>query len=141
MRSTLSAAILVAVSACNGLPPGHSDSDIAGTYHATTLEVDAPNGTTHVDYLLVGGSLEMTLTADGQVSGLLNLPASSLAPAVRADLTGTFRITDPQVDFSMNDTSFVSNLHWLIVLDRLQTTGAFTPAPGTTITAVLSRAP
>ncbi len=139
MRTELVLAASVAVSACNGLPPGHTAGDIAGTYHATTLEVDVPSSTTHVDYLLIGGSLNMVLTSDGHVTGQLNLPASDLAPAVMADLAGTFHITDPEVDFTMGDTSFVSILHWNIVLDRLEATGAFGPAPGTTITAVVSR--
>jgi len=139
MRSARFTAVVLIVSACNGLPPGHSASDIAGTYHATTLELDVQNSVKHVDYLLIGGSLNMVLTSDGHVTGQLNLPASDLAPAVSADLSGTFRIVDPAVYFTMNDTSLVSDLYWNIVLNRLETTGPFSPAPGATITAAVSR--
>jgi hypothetical protein len=131
---------LAMLAACSGLPTGHTNADIAGTYHATKLDVGNPNSAqNHVDYLLIGGSLNMTLNDDGTVTGQLNLPPSSLAPAVTADLTGTYTITDPEVDFTIADTSFVSVLHWTIVLNRLEASGAFAPAPGTTVTVVVSR--
>ena len=101
------AALLLVLAGCSDDPIG--PADIAGPYTATTLNVVEGPDTTNI--LTGGGSLTITLNANGTTSGQLFVPAAlNNGTEVNASMDGTFAITNGIVRFDQAADTFVRDM-------------------------------
>ncbi len=111
-----------------------SPESLAGTYAATEFTL---SGEVSGDVLAAGGSLSITLNADGSTSGSVFVPAAlNDGQDFTASLAGTFTITDGSVTFTQDADTFVRDITWEVDGTRLRGAGTFS---GVTITVVLTR--
>ena len=107
---------------------------IAGTYEAGTFTL---SGQVSADVLAEGGSLTITLNADGTTSGSLLVPAAlNEGVDFTADMAGTFSLVGDSLSFSQNADSFVRDMSWTVNGSDIEGSGTFS---GTTIVVVLNR--
>lgn len=135
--STLLATSLFLLAACGGEDPTDlSGSDVTGSYEATTLTVTQDGSTT--DVLAEGGSMDITLEEDGTTSGTLVIPASLSESAEReqSSLAGTWVLTGTTVTFDHEADTFVRDMPFDVVSDRLEGEETFGDE---TVRAVLTR--
>ena len=129
----LIAPLTLALFGCSN--PVTSES-LAGTYIATTF---ALSGGATEDVLAVGGSLTITFTAGGTISGSLFVPAASSASGgmdFMADMAGTFALDGNSITLTQVADSFVRDLTWTVDGAQINGVGTFS---GVTITIVLDR--
>ena len=89
------------------------------------------------DVLAEGGSLTITLNADGTTSGSLLVPAAlNEGVDFTADMAGTFSLVGDSLSFSQNADSFVRDMSWTVNGSDIEGSGTFS---GTTIVVVLNR--
>lgn len=123
-KSTLVPILSVSVfltGACGGdAPTGLSQSDLAGDYQATTFTVTEDGSTT--DVLAEGGSLEITLAADGTSSGTFVIPASftESGEEEQASMAGTWSVSAGTVTFDQPADTFVRDMAFSVVSGRLE---------------------
>ena len=79
-----------------------------GSYTAIEFVTTGNSGQTN--QLVIGGSLNMTLAANGTTSGHLHLAASGGDPAFDADMAGTWTMTGNVVSFTQSADTFVRNM-------------------------------
>jgi hypothetical protein len=131
MRGTLVVASIPLGAACSD---ALSPESLAGTYAATTFTL---SGAVVGDVLAEGGSLTITLNADGTTTGSLFVPASLNDGAdFNASLVGTFTIANETLTLTQDADTFVRDLAWTVDGSQLRGSGTFS---GVTVTVVLSR--
>lgn len=114
--------------------PG-TPNPILGTYHASTLTVVVPGQT--IDVLATGGSLSITLAANGTTGGRLLAPGGGTnGQALDASMDGTWNQTGNTVRFSQSADTFVRDATWTVDAQTLRTTLV---SGTTTVTAVLTK--
>jgi hypothetical protein len=107
---------------------------VAGTYVATVFTL---SGATDADVLAAGGSITMTLKADGTTTGTFFVPASlNGGTDFTADLSGTFTVTGQALHFTQVADTFIRDVTWVIETNQLRGMGTFT---GVTVSAILTR--
>ncbi len=79
-----------------------------GSYTAIEFVTTGNSGQTN--QLLIGGSLQMTLAANGTTSGHLHMAASGANPVVDADMAGTWTQNTSFVEFSQPADTFVRDM-------------------------------
>jgi hypothetical protein len=97
--------------------------EIPGTYQAISFRV-TPSGQPTVDVLAAGGSLNITIAADGSMSGMLNLPPGLISTAaISANMAGKLV---PNADgtywFNQTEDTFVRSLAWQQFTDAFVST-------------------
>ncbi len=107
---------------------------LAGTYVATEFTL---TGQVSGDVLAAGGSLSITLNADGTTSGSVFVPAAlNDGEDFTASLAGTFTVADGSITFTQDADTFVRDITWEVDVTLLRGAGTFS---GVTITVVLTR--
>lgn len=93
---------------------------LVGTWLATTFQV-APTGQPPVNMLAAGATLGLNVANNFVVAGTLVVPASVTGTSTfTADMAGTATRTDNTVRFSQSADSFVRDLTFLLVENRLE---------------------
>lgn len=107
-----------------------------GTYDATTFTISGP---VQGDILASGGSMTITLMADGTTTGSLFIPGSLAGGTdLNADMAGTWSLAGSTVTFQQTADTFVRDANFSFMGRTLQATETF----GTqTVTLVLSLPP
>jgi hypothetical protein len=131
--------MVVLASACrddNGFTP--RPESVAGPYFASTF-LATQNGIT-ADLLASGGSLDINLADDGQVSGHLFVPNGDEHGAdLDLELTGTWELRGTVVTFNMpNVDTFVRDVPFTVGTNTLTADGTFN---GTRVQVVLTKRP
>ena len=128
--SLIAAALLLASCSDNDANP----TTLAGTYNASAFTV-TPSGQAAINVLSAGGSLTMTITSDGVVSGSMSLPASVTggAPLV-ADMIGVATQSGTTVTFDQTADTFVRDLNWKLSAEGLSVTSQSAGSASYTIT-------
>jgi hypothetical protein len=110
---------------------------LVGTWLATTFEV-APTGQPPVNMLAAGATLGLNVANNFVVAGTLIVPATVTGSTTfTADMAGTATRTDNTVRFSQNADSFVRDLTFLLVENRLEARSQV--LGGNTYTVILTR--
>ena len=93
---------------------------LVGTWLATTFQV-APTGQTPVNMLAAGATLGLNVANNFVVAGTLIIPATVTGTMTfTADMAGTATRTDNTVHFTQSADSFMRNLTFLLVDNRLE---------------------
>ena len=111
MRIVSLSLICSAVAACGSDSTAPSEPPV-GSY--TAIEFVTTGNSGHTDQLLIGGSLNMTLAANGTTSGHLHMAASSSNPVVDADMAGTWTMNGNVVDFDQTADTIVRDIHFTL---------------------------
>lgn len=101
---SLSCSALVACGSDSTGPP----EPPVGSYTAIEFVTTGNSGQTN--QLVIGGSLQITLAANGTTSGHLHMAASGSNPVFDADMAGTWTMNAGTVDFNQAADSFVRNM-------------------------------
>lgn len=92
--------------------------NMVGAYTATQLVTADPSSV--VNWLDVGGSLTLTLNADGTTTGHLFLPGGAEGGGdVDADMAGTWLLIGHTVQLGQTADTFVREMNFTADLDRL----------------------
>ena len=111
-------------------------ASLAGTYSATTFTVTPP-GQSLIDVLAAGGSLNITLNANGSTTGTLFVPAAASGSGdVTESMTGTFTISGSTVDFTQTADTFVKDMPFTISGNTLRGNETYA---GAVVVLVLTR--
>lgn len=86
-----------------GTPP--TMAEVAGDYQATQLTGGG------YDVLALGGSLDLTLGADGSLAGRLVIPPAAGGP-LDEDMAGTYTLTGNTLTFDQAADTFVRDATW-----------------------------
>ena len=117
LHALVACAALVAANGCRR--PTDPDP-LVGTWLATTFEV-APTGQPPVNMLAAGATLGLNVANNFVVAGTLIIPASATGTLTfTADMAGTATRTDNTVRFVQSADSFVRDLTFLLVENRLE---------------------
>lgn len=117
LHALVACAALVAANGCRR--PTDPDP-LVGTWLATTFEV-APTGQPPVNMLAAGATLGLNVANNFVVAGTLIIPPSATGTLTfTADMAGTATRTDNTVRFTQNADSFVRDLIFLLVENRLE---------------------
>ena len=110
---------------------------LVGTWLATTFQV-APTGQPPVNMLAAGATLGLNVANNFVVAGTLIIPATVTGTMTfTADMAGTATRTDNTVRFTQNADSFVRDLTFLLVENRLEARSQVLGA--NTYTVILTR--
>ncbi|HWN17875.1 MAG TPA: hypothetical protein VNO19_03060 [Gemmatimonadales bacterium] len=120
MMSSLRASLLIlglsALIACGDDSTGPTVASVAGTYHATQVDLIQPDNSV-IDGLALGVTLEIVLTPQGTTSGTLVIPAVLTEDGIEddvLDLTGTFTVSGNTVTFQGQGDNLIPELPWTI---------------------------
>ena len=105
--SLISAALL----ACGSDSTGPAQPPV-GSYSAIEFVTTGNSGQTN--QLVIGGSLQMNLAANGTTSGHLHMAASGGNPVFDADMAGTWTMSGNVVDFEQTADTFVRDMHFTL---------------------------
>jgi hypothetical protein len=134
----LGALLLLGPLACDDAPTEPSTLR-AGTYTATTFRV-IPTGQPPLEVLAGGGTLTITVAADGRTSGRLFVPASLTGDdPLDASMAGTAVQAGGEVRFEQTADTFVRDLEWQVGTSTL--TVVDQPAGSARFTITLTRQP
>jgi len=107
--------------------------NMVGAYTATQLVTADPSSV--VNWLEVGGSLTLTLTADGKTSGHLFLPGGAQDGGdVDADMAGTWLLIGHTVQLGQAAETFVREMDFNADMNRLAGDKYF----GTTLRVIIT---
>ena len=97
----------LALASCSvGDPFAPTVDNMAGTYAASQIVTADASG--FVDWIDVGGTLSLTLSADGKTSGRLFLPGGAAGGAdLDADMAGTWLLVGHTIQFGQAAETFV----------------------------------
>jgi hypothetical protein len=98
--------------ACGSDSTSPTESMPVGSYTAFEFVTTGSSGQT--DQLLIGSTLEITLSAAGTTSGHLHMAAQGGQAAFDADMAGTWTRTGNTVDFTQNADTFVNDMIFTI---------------------------
>jgi hypothetical protein len=130
IQAVLAGNLLLAAGCGDAIGP----ESLAGTYVATEFTFA---GQVSGDVLAAGGSLSITLNADGTTSGSVFVPAAlNDGEDFNASLAGAFTVADGSITFTQDADTFVRDITWEVDGTRLRGAGTFS---GVTITVVLTR--
>ena len=115
-------ALVVATAAgtasCGQLEPG--PDNFIGAYVPTVFLI-TPTGQPVQDVLLLGGSLNITITSTNTTAGNLTLPASVTGTtALSQSMTGEAVVTGSTLQFQQTADTFIRNLTWTVKRDTLE---------------------
>jgi hypothetical protein len=130
-------ALSLALAACGGDDGGFSPSmsNVSGSYHATTFTAQSPAGST--DLLVLGATVDVTLTSDGATSGHLTVPgAGDNGGTLEEDLAGSWSLSGNTVTFSQTTGTLIQGATFTAEENRLTGSGSFN---GVTLLLVLTR--
>lgn len=131
------ALLAVTAAACGGEETTGPGGLRTGTYMATTFVVQ-PAGQASINVLGEGGSLSITIKADGTTTGALIVPASVTGgAAVNESMAGTITVTQLTVSFDQAADTFVRDLSWSRQGEVISVTNQ--PLAGNTYTIALVR--
>lgn len=99
--------ISFALFACGSDSTGPAKPPV-GSYTAIEFVTTGNSGQTN--QLVIGGSLQMNLAANGTTSGHLHMAASGANPVIDADMAGTWTLTGNIVHFTQAADTFVRNM-------------------------------
>jgi hypothetical protein len=99
--------------ACGSDSTGPAEPPV-GSYTAIEFVTTGSSGQTN--QLLIGGSLQMNLAANGATSGHLHMAASAGNPVFDADMTGTWTMNGNVVDFTQTADTFVRDMVFTLQL-------------------------
>lgn len=134
-RALMTAASVLLLVACSDTV---EPSDLLGTYHAT--ELFGEDQGVPFDLLDEGGSLTITLAADGTTTGALFLPGVGEGGSdINASMTGTWTLDQDNgiVTFDQAADTYVRDAEWTVEGDRLESTLSL--ADDDFVTTVLER--
>ena len=131
------AALAAVLAGCAGIEVVTGTTFPTGTYTARVFLV-TPTGQSQINVLAAGGSLSITIAANGHTTGSLQVPSSVTGgPELVASMEGTADIGGLTVTFEQTADTFVRDLSWSRIEGTLvvteQTVG------GATYTITLSR--
>ncbi len=133
LRAFLLVFSLAALAACgDDDATGPTPASVAGTYHATRVDLTFAGTTVALDALELGTSVEIVLTAEGTTSGTLIVPPVLTEDGIDEDvinLTGTYTISGNTLTFHGQGDSFIPEVPWTIGNGTL--TAVRTDAEGT----------
>ncbi len=129
------AMVLIAVLSCYGDKPAGPISPVEGAWSASTFLL-VPSGQSTIDVLSLGGSLTITLSANGTTTGQLAIPASVPGGPLTASMAGTYTFSNDTVRFDQGADTFVRDLPFALQDTNLVGLRNFGSA---TIAVVLSR--
>lgn len=117
--------ILLALPSCSDGPTGVAT--VAGAYVATFFTY-SQQGLAPTDILAAGGTLSMTLAADGTTTGQLFVPAAlNGGTDLTENMAGTFSLNADTVRFSQTADTFVRDVAFIVSGRTLQ--GALNVGP------------
>lgn len=106
------------VSCTVGDPFAPSVDNMAGAYTAGRLVTADSSGV--IDWLAAGGTLTLTLSSDGSMSGRLFLPGGGASGGdLDADMAGDWLLIGHTVSFGQVAQTFVRELDFVAARDRL----------------------
>jgi hypothetical protein len=127
------ALLLVATSACSG----STDLDpLEGTWLATTFRI-TPTGQGQKDVLAAGGTLGVNVAHNFVTAGTVIIPAAVTGVPVTASLAGAAVKTGNTVRFAANADSFMRDLIFTLVENRLEAVNQV--VAGTNYNIILTR--
>lgn len=133
--SSIVVGVVLVTSCGDGTGVSLTPADVAGAYVATVLTID--DGTNVVDQLALGASIQITLTANGETTGLLFVPGGATDGSdFTADLAGTWTLNGQAVRLIHVSNSFLRDVIFAYADGTLSGVHA---AEATTIQVVLSR--
>jgi hypothetical protein len=103
--------ISAALVGCGSDSTGPAEPPI-GSYTAIEFVTTGNSGQTN--QLVIGGSLQMNLAANGTTSGHLHMAASGSNPVVDADMAGTWTLNGNVVDFTQTADTFVRDMVFIL---------------------------
>ena len=112
MKSLSSFAVTCAVLVGCGSDSTAPSQPPVGSYSAIEFVTTGNSGQTN--QLVIGGSLNMNLAANGTTSGHLHLAASGGNPAFDADMAWTWTMTGNVVKFTQSADTFVRNMDFTL---------------------------
>jgi hypothetical protein len=133
LRASVLAVFLATLAACgDDGPSGPTPASVAGTYHATQIELTFAASSVALDALELGSSVEIVLTPQGTTTGTLIIPAVLTENGIDEDvidLTGTYTISGNTLTFHGQGDSFIPEVPWTIGNGTL--TATLTESEGT----------
>jgi hypothetical protein len=109
VKGILPALAIAALAACGSdSVVGGGGNPPVGSYTAIIFVTTGTSGQTN--QLTNGGSLNITLAANGTTSGHLHVSASGNNPALDADMAGTWARQGDQIRFTQAADTFMNNL-------------------------------
>jgi hypothetical protein len=133
LRALLLLPLALSFAVACGDSTGPSAASVAGTYHATRLDLTSPSGTLLVDAIALGASVDLVLTPQGTTTGTLVIPAVLTEDGQNEeilDLAGTFTVTGNTVSFQGQGDNIIPAMTWTIGNGTL--TASSTNTQGTT---------
>jgi hypothetical protein len=116
LRALLPLALTLAVS-CGGDNTGPNPIErVAGTYHATRIDLTFAGSDDVVDAIALGASIDVVLSLQSTTTGALVIPAVLAEDGDEdvIDLEGTFTATDSTLHFQPVNDSFFGEPTWTI---------------------------
>lgn len=132
--------LALAVAACGGDDGNNggfspTTDNVAGTYHATTFTLQT--GSTTLDLLQLGATVNVTLTPDGNTSGRLVVPGFGAGGGtLDEDLTGTWSLSGNTVTFSQTTSTLIQGANFTAEQNTLTGSGV---VEGSTVSIVLTK--
>ena len=108
LKKFVPALAIAALSACGSDTIIGGATPPVGSYAAIIFVTTGSSGQTN--QLTNGGSLNITLAANGTTSGHLHVSASGNNPALDADMVGTWAKNGDQIHFTQAADTFMNNL-------------------------------
>ncbi len=102
---------VVAMIACGSDSTG-PPSPLVGSYNAVVFVTTGSSGQTN--QILAGSTLSINLSSNFSTTGHLHVVASAGAPALDADMAGTWTQTGSTVTFSQAADTFVRNMNFTV---------------------------
>ncbi len=124
LRTSLLLPFVLLLAACSDDDdPMGSTAGVAGDYSTTTFTLR--EGTNPVVNMLArGGSIEVTLTATGGVTGQMIIPDTpEFGDAFTTNLVGTFTVTGSTLRFTQSADTFIRDFIWTIEGQTLTSSG------------------
>ena len=125
LRSALLVLSLSSLAACGDDSTGPTAETVAGTYHATQIDLTFAGSTEVLDAMGLGATAVIVLTPQGTTTGTLVVPALLTEDGIDddvIDLTGTFTVTGNTLTFQGQGDSFIRDVVWTIGNGTLATT-------------------
>jgi hypothetical protein len=118
LRASLLVFSLATLAACgDDDSTGPTPASVAGTYHATQIDLTFAGSSVVLDGIELGTAVEIVLTPQGTTTGTLIVPAVLTEDGIDEDvidLTGTYTISGNTLTFHGQGDSFIPEVPWTI---------------------------